>query len=80
MCRNVRTLFNLDPPADDEEVRDAALQFVRKPSGFANLQPQCPDAGDEWVASWRRGENAEGESLRIPEDRRSTESRNLGGG
>jgi hypothetical protein len=34
MCRNIRTLFNFDPPATDEEVRDAALQFVRKLSGF----------------------------------------------
>jgi hypothetical protein len=33
MCRNIRTLFNFDPPATDEEVRDAALQFVRKLSG-----------------------------------------------
>ncbi len=34
MCRNIRTLFNFDPPATDEEIRDAALQFVRKLSGF----------------------------------------------
>lgn len=34
MCRNIRTLFNFDPPATDEEVRAAALQFVRKLSGF----------------------------------------------
>ncbi len=34
MCRNIRTLFNFDPPATDEEVRAAALQFVRKVSGF----------------------------------------------
>ncbi len=33
MCRNIRTLFNFDPPATDEEVRAAALQFVRKLSG-----------------------------------------------
>ncbi|APO77832.1 hypothetical protein AM571_PC00085 (plasmid) [Rhizobium etli 8C-3] len=33
MCRNIRTLFNFDPPATDEEIRDAALQFVRKLSG-----------------------------------------------
>ena len=35
MCRNIRTLFNFDPPATDDEVRSAALQFVRKVSGFA---------------------------------------------
>ena len=34
MCRNIRTLYNFDPPATDEEVRAAALQYVRKISGF----------------------------------------------
>jgi hypothetical protein len=34
MCRNIKTLFNFDPPATDEEVRAACLQFVRKLSGF----------------------------------------------
>ena len=34
MCRNIRTLYNFDPPATDEEVRGAALQYVRKISGF----------------------------------------------
>ncbi|PBC02024.1 DUF2277 domain-containing protein [Mesorhizobium sp. WSM3860] len=33
MCRNIKTLFNFDPPATDDEVHDAALQFVRKLSG-----------------------------------------------
>jgi len=33
MCRNIRTLFNFEPPATDDEVRDAALQFVRKIAG-----------------------------------------------
>jgi hypothetical protein len=35
MCRNIRTLFNFEPPATDAEIRDAALQFVRKLSGFS---------------------------------------------
>ena len=35
MCRSIKTLFNFEPPATDEEVRAAALQFVRKLSGFA---------------------------------------------
>lgn len=44
MCRNIRALFNFDPPATEEEIRDASLQFVRKISGFsqpskANQQP-----------------------------------------
>jgi hypothetical protein len=34
MCRNIRPLFNFDPPATDEEIRAASLQFVRKLSGF----------------------------------------------
>ena len=34
MCRNIKTLFNFDPPATDQEVRAASLQFVRKLSGF----------------------------------------------
>ena len=34
MCRNIKTLFNFDPPATDEEIRASALQFVRKVSGF----------------------------------------------
>jgi hypothetical protein len=34
MCRNIRTLYNFDPPASDEEVQSAALQYVRKISGF----------------------------------------------
>jgi hypothetical protein len=35
MCRNIRPLFNFEPPASDDEIRAAALQFVRKVSGFA---------------------------------------------
>ena len=34
MCRNIRTLFNFEPPATDEEIRASALQFARKLSGF----------------------------------------------
>ncbi|MHA1554684.1 MAG: DUF2277 domain-containing protein [Alphaproteobacteria bacterium] len=34
MCRNIRPLFNFEPPADDEEIHASALQFVRKVSGF----------------------------------------------
>jgi hypothetical protein len=35
MCRNIKPLFNLDPPVTDEEIHGAALQFVRKVSGFS---------------------------------------------
>ena len=34
MCRNIKTLFNFDPPVNDDEIRAASLQFVRKLSGF----------------------------------------------
>ncbi len=34
MCRNIKTLFNFDPPATEEEIHEASLQFVRKLSGF----------------------------------------------
>jgi hypothetical protein len=36
MCRNIRTLFNFEPPASDQEIRASALQFVRKLSGFTS--------------------------------------------
>ena len=35
MCRNIRTLYNYEPPATEEEIRSAALQYVRKISGFS---------------------------------------------
>jgi len=34
MCRNIRTLYNYEPPASEQEIREAALQFIRKISGF----------------------------------------------
>ena len=43
MCRNIRTLFNFEPPATELEIRDAALQFVRKLSGF-NVPSRANDA------------------------------------
>jgi len=42
MCRNIRTLHNFEPPATDEEVHDAALQYVRKISGYT--KPSAPNA------------------------------------
>ena len=49
MCRNIRTLFNFDPPATDEEVRGAAVQFVRKLSGFTKPSHANEKAFDEAV-------------------------------
>jgi hypothetical protein len=40
MCRNIRTLYHFDPPVTDAEIRAAALQFVRKVSGFAKPSAQ----------------------------------------
>ena len=44
MCRNIRPLFNFDPPVTDEEVRAASLQFVRKISGFTKPSKANEDA------------------------------------
>ena len=44
MCRNIKTLFNFDPPATDEEIRAASLQFVRKLSGFNTPSKANEDA------------------------------------
>ena len=44
MCRNIKTLFNFDPPATDEEIRAASLQFVRKLSGFTKPSKANEDA------------------------------------
>ena len=49
MCRNIRTLFNFEPPATELEIRDASLQFVRKLSGF-NVPSKANEAAfDEAV-------------------------------
>jgi hypothetical protein len=50
MCRNIRTLFNFDPPATELEVRAAALQFVRKLSGFSVPSKANEAAFDRAVA------------------------------
>ncbi|HYT76797.1 MAG TPA: DUF2277 domain-containing protein [Vicinamibacterales bacterium] len=49
MCRNIRPLFNFDPPVTDEEVRAASLQFVRKISGFTKPSKANEDAFDRAV-------------------------------
>ena len=58
MCRNIRTLFNFDPPATDEEIRAASLQFVRKLSGFTrpskSNEAAFDQAIDEVAATARR--------------------------
>ena len=49
MCRNIRTLHNFDPPASDEEVHDAALQYVRKISGSSKPSQANAEAFDRAV-------------------------------
>jgi hypothetical protein len=49
MCRNIRTLYNFDPPATDEEVRAASLQYVRKISGFNKPSQANASAFEEAV-------------------------------
>jgi hypothetical protein len=58
MCRNIKPLFNFDPPATDEEIRAASLQFVRKLSGFTKPSKANDEAFnraiDEMSAAARR--------------------------
>jgi hypothetical protein len=49
MCRSIHTLYNFDPPATEEEVRDAALQYVRKISGFTKPSQANAEAFDRAV-------------------------------
>jgi hypothetical protein len=49
MCRNIRPLFNFEPPASDSEIRASALQFVRKVSGFSKPSQANAEAFDSAV-------------------------------
>ena len=49
MCRNIRPLFNFDPPATDEDIRAASLQFVRKLSGFTKPSKANEAAFDQAI-------------------------------
>ena len=49
MCRNIKTLFNFDPPATDDEIRAASVQFVRKLSGFTHPSKANAPAFDRAV-------------------------------
>jgi hypothetical protein len=50
MCRNIQTLFNFDPPANDEEIQAAALQYVRKISGYTKPSQANEAAFEQAVA------------------------------
>jgi hypothetical protein len=49
MCRNIKTLFNFEPPATDEEIRNASLQFLRKLSGFNKPSKANEEAFDRAI-------------------------------
>ena len=51
MCRNIKTLYNFDPPAKDDEIEAAALQYVRKISGFNKPSQANQEAFDAAVAA-----------------------------
>lgn len=80
MCRNIRTLFNFEPPATDEEVRASALQFVRKLSGFTHPsktnEAAFNRAVDE-VSDCARRLLASLETARPPRDREVEASKGL---
>jgi hypothetical protein len=72
MCRNIRPLFNFDPPATDDEVRAAALQYVRKISGYTKPSQANEDAFNtavEQVAAVSRDLLAALETNAPPKDR-----------
>jgi len=50
MCRNIRTLFNFEPPATEDEVQAAALQYVRKVGGYSKVSIANTDAHQQAVA------------------------------
>jgi len=58
MCRNIRTLFNFEPPATEEEIREASLQFVRKLSGFNQPSKANQAAFDLAVSEVRKSATA----------------------
>ncbi|HEY9724050.1 MAG TPA: DUF2277 domain-containing protein [Oscillatoriaceae cyanobacterium] len=67
MCRNIKTLFNFEPPATDEEVQAAALQFVRKLSGFTR-----PSQGNQ--AAFDRAVEEVAQAARVLLDSMSTQA------
>jgi hypothetical protein len=72
MCRNIRTLYNFDPPASEQEMRAAALQYVRKVSGFhkpSRANEQAFDAAVEAVAAATAQLLSQLETTAAPRDR-----------
>lgn len=77
MCRNIKPLFNFDPPVTDEEVRAACLQFVRKISGFtkpSKVNQAAFDAAVEGFSEAARGYLKRLESPAAPRSRQAWEA------
>ncbi len=78
MCRNIRPLFNFEPPASEEEIRASALQFVRKVSGFSKPSQANAEAFDravEEVAETARRLISSLHSAARPRDRQTEASK-----
>jgi len=78
MCRNIRTLFNFEPPATEDEIRAASLQFVRKISGFnkpANANAAAFDAAVDEIARVSARLLDALESSAAPKDRQAEAAR-----
>src|SRR5262245_29027727 len=73
MCRNIKTLFNFDPPATDEEIRDASLQFVRKLSGFTKPSKANEPAFDRAIEEIAQSARALIDSLSTTAEPRNRE-------
>jgi hypothetical protein len=73
MCRNIKTLFNFEPPATDEEIRASALQFVRKLSGFNSPSRANQEAFDRAIESVSASARALIDSLVTTADPRDRE-------
>ena len=74
MCRSIKTLFNFDPPATDEEVRGASLQFVRKVSGFHHPSQANQEAFERAVEDVARVAQGLLDSLRTSAPARDRET------
>ena len=78
MCRNIRTLFNFEPPANEDEVRAAALQYVRKVSGFnkpSRANQEVFDAAVDDIARITAQLLASLETTAAPKDRQAEATR-----
>jgi hypothetical protein len=73
MCRNIKTLFNFDPPATDAEIRDASLQFVRKLSGFTKPSKANEPAFNRAIEEIARSARALVDSLTTTAEPRNRE-------